>query len=187
MRNLIPLFVLPLVAAAPALATETVPVSAFRSVQLRGGGEITVVPAPAQRVTILEGSSQYTRMQLQRNGELRIDACVERCPQHYRLRIEIQSPRVTGLSVSGGGLIATRGSFAPQSNLSVAVNGGGRIDARSVQAGTVSAAVNGGGEAVVNARNLLAAAINGGGMVRYVGRPQIQSAIHGGGLVRSFQ
>ena len=187
MRSFIPLFVVPMVAAAPALATETVPVAAFRSVQLRGGGEVTVVPASAQRVTMLEGSSRYTRMQVQRDGELRIDACVERCPQHYRLRIEIQSPRVHGLSVSGGGLIATRGSFAPQSNLSVAVNGGGRIDAQGVQAGTVSAAVNGGGEAVVNARNLLAAAINGGGMVSYVGRPQIQSAIHGGGLDRWFE
>ena len=187
MRNLIPLFLLPMIAAAPAMATETVPVPAFRSVQLRGGGEVSVVPGPAQRVTLVDGSSQYTRMRVGRDGELRIDACVERCPQQYRLRIEIQSPRVPGLAVSGGGLIATRGSFAAQSNLSVAVNGGGRIDARSVQAGTVSAAVNGGGEAVVNARNLLAAAINGGGMVRYVGRPQIQSAIHGGGLVRSFQ
>ena len=57
MRNLIPLFVLPLVAAAPALATETVPVSAFRSVQLRGGGESIVEPAPAQRETILEVNS----------------------------------------------------------------------------------------------------------------------------------
>ena len=187
MRNLIPLFILPMAAAAPALATEAVPVPAFRSVQLRGGGEVTILPAPAQRVTILDGSSQYTRVRVERNGELRIDACVERCPQHYRLRIEIQSPRVPGLAVSGGGLIATRGGFGAQPNLSVAVNGGGRIDARSVQAGTVSAAVNGGGEAVVNARTLLAAAINGGGMVRYIGRPQIQSAIHGGGLVRSAQ
>jgi hypothetical protein len=187
MRTLIPLFILPLAAAAPALATETVSVAAFRSVQLRGGGELTVVPGPAQRVTIVDGSSQYTRMRVERDGQLRIDACVERCPQQYRLRIQIQSPHVPDLAVSGGGLIATRGSFAPQSNLSMAVNGGGRIDARSVQAGTVSAAVNGGGEAVVNARTLLAAAINGGGMVRFVGRPQIQSVIHGGGLVRSVQ
>ena len=63
------------------------------------------------------------------------------------------------------------------------MNGGGTIDARSVEAGSVSAAVNGGGDMLVRPRDDLSAAINGGGLVRYSGNPQITSAVHGGGAV----
>jgi len=45
--------------AARAAAAEVVPVPQFRSVELRGGGSVTVVPGPVQRVTIVDGSSQF--------------------------------------------------------------------------------------------------------------------------------
>jgi len=183
MRSILPLFALALAASAPVLATELVPVAPFSSVELRGGGAVTVVPGPEQKVTILEGSREVTRMRVERDGKLRIDTCEERCPPVYRLRVEIQSPRVPDLAISGGGVITTMGGFRPQSELSAAVNGGGRIDARSIDAGEVSAAVNGGGELLVRPRSELSAAINGGGHVRYWGNPAVSSAIHGGGQV----
>lgn len=183
MRSLAPLFVAPLLVSAPVLATELVQVPEFRSVQLRGGGVVTVVAGPVQRVTILEGGSQFTRMHVERDGQLRIDTCDERCPPVYRLRVEIQSPRVPDLAIDGGGAITAVGGFRPQSDLSAAINGGGRIDARSVEATDVSAAVNGGGELLVRPRTELSAAVNGGGHVRYWGNPVVSSAIHGGGAV----
>jgi hypothetical protein len=183
MRSLPPLFAAALIASAPALATEFVPVPPFSSVQLRGGGVVTVVPGPAQRVTIIEGSSQFTRMYVERDGQLRIDTCDQRCPPVYRLRVEIQSPSVPDLAIDGGGQINAVGGFRPQSELSAAINGGGRIDARSVEATEVSAAVNGGGELLVRPRAELSAAVNGGGHVRYWGNPVVSSAIHGGGAV----
>lgn len=183
MRSILPLFAAALAASAPVLATEIVPVPQFNSVELRGGGMVTVAPGPAQRVTILEGSSQFTRMRVERDGQLRIDACKERCPQVYRLRVEVQSPRVPDLAVDGGGQIITLPGFRPQSELSTAVNGGGKIDARSLEATQVSAAVNGGGELLVRPRAELSAAINGGGHVRYWGNPAVSSAIRGGGRV----
>jgi hypothetical protein len=183
MRSTLPLFALALASAAPVLATETVPVPGFRSVELRGGGSVTVVPGGAQRVTILEGSSRFTRMRVERDGKLKIDTCSGRCPQHYRLRVEIQSPRVPDLAISGGGLINVQGGFRSQGQLNAAVNGGGKIDARAVDAGDVAAAVNGGGELFVRARSDLSAAVNGGGLVRYWGNPRVASAIHGGGAV----
>jgi hypothetical protein len=183
MRKTLPLFALALAASAPVLATDMVPVPAFRSVQLRGGGIVTLVPGPGQRVTIVEGSSQFTSMRVERDGQLRIDTCNERCPPVYRLRVEIQSPRVPDLAISGGGQIVTSGGFRPQPQLSVAVNGGGKIDARSLDAVDVSAAVNGGGEILVRPRTTLSAAVNGGGHVRYVGNPTTSVAIKGGGAV----
>ena len=52
MRSTLPLFLMALAISAPVLATEVVPVSQFRSVQLRGGGTVTVVPGATQRVSI---------------------------------------------------------------------------------------------------------------------------------------
>src|SRR6476659_2778747 len=183
MRSVLPLFVAAIAASAPALATEVVNVPAFRGVQIRGGGVVTVVPGSAQRVTIEEGSSQFTRMYVTADGNLRIDTCNERCPQHYRLRVVIQSPRAPNLAVSGGGSVTTAGGFGSQSDLATAVNGGGTIDARSIDAANVSAAVNGGGELLVRPRVALSAAVNGGGHVRYWGNPNVSMAVRGGGAV----
>jgi hypothetical protein len=183
MRSILPLFLVPLAASAPALAQEAVPVPAFRSVELRGGGEVVVRPGPVQRVTILDGSSRFTRIYARRDGELKIDACDERCPQHYRLRVEIQSPRVPDVAVSGGGSIATLGGFRPQSELAAAVNGGGGIDLRSVEVRDVTAAVNGGGRINVRPGASLTAAVSGGGSIRYWGNPAVTQAVQGGGSI----
>ena len=183
MPSIFPLFAAALAVAAPALATEVVPVGNFRSVQLMGGGIVSVVPGPVQRVTIVEGSSQFTRMRVEPNGKLKIMTCDERCPHTYRLRVVIQSPTVPDLGINGGGKIDAAGGFRSQSQLSAAVNGGGRIDARAVDAINVTAAVNGGGEVLVRPRAALQAAVNGGGNVRYWGSPETHVAIHGGGAV----
>jgi hypothetical protein len=183
MRSTLPLFAFALAVSAPVTAAETVPVAGFRMIQLRGGGDVTVVPGPVQRVTIVEGSSRVTQLRVERNGRLRIDACNHRCPRNYRLKIQIQSPRVPDLAISGGGSITAGTGFRPQPELGVAIHGGGRIDARAVDARDVSAAVNGGGEARVHARASLSAAVNGGGLVRYWGNPTVSKAVNGGGAV----
>lgn len=184
MRSIVPLFALAFVVSAPALAIENVPVPAFRSVELRGGGEVILRPGPAQRVAIINGSTQFTRIRVRRDGKLQIDACNERCPRHYSLKVEIQAPRAPDLGVMGGGSIRAASGFAPQPQVTVAVSGGGAIDVRAIEATNVTAAVNGGGKVDVRARRALTAAVNGGGEVRYWGNPAVTMAVHGGGIVR---
>jgi len=184
MRSILPLFAFALAASAPAFATETVPVAPFRALELHGGGVVTVVPSAVQRVTILEGSSQLTQFRIEPEGKLVIEACNDRCPRAYRLRLRIETPQLLGLGIHDGGLITTGNGFAPQKALGVAVNGGGKIDARSIDANNVGAAVKGGGEIFVRVRRTLAAAIKGGGEIRYWGNPMLTTAVKGGGLVR---
>lgn len=183
MRSIAPLFVVAFVASAPALAAEPIPVPQFDSVELRGGGSVAVVPGPGERVTLVEGSTQFTRFHV-RGRQLVIDACDDRCPQHYRLRVQIESPRVPDLAVSGGGEIAVAPGFRPQHALNAAANGGGSIDARALEASDVAAAVNGGGELQVHAASTLSGAVSGGGLVRYWGNPRVTTAIQGGGDIR---
>jgi len=183
MRSSLPMFALALAISAPALAAEPVPVSAFRSIELRGGGDVTIVPGPVQRVTLVSGSRAFTSFRVVRNGRLEIDACNERCPRNYDLQIRIESPHLPSVAISGGGDIKAARGFAPQRELSAAVNGGGTIDVRAVDAADVSAAVNGGGTIFVRPRTTLSAAIHGGGDIRYSGNPQVSMAVSGGGDV----
>ena len=183
MRSTVPLFLFALAVSAPAVSAEVVPLPHFRSVELRGGGTVVVVPGPAERVTILQGSTQFTSFRTERDDQLEIDACNYGCPPHYNLVIQIESPRVPALAVTGGGLITTRPGFAPQAELAAAVRDGGRIDTRTVDAEQVAAAVNDGGDLLVRARSSLAASVSDGGDIRYWGNPSVASSTRDGGSI----
>ena len=184
MRSTLALFIFALATAAPVAAAEVVPVPEFRTVQLRGGGNVVIRPGPAQQVTIVSGSTQVTRVRVDDRGQLKIDACNNRCPNRYDLRIEIRSPSLPDLAITGGGSITATPGFAPQRDLSAAISGGGQIDARPVRVSNVSAAVNGGGKILTGQSLNLSAAVNGGGEVRYAGSPHVSSVVNGGGAVR---
>jgi hypothetical protein len=184
MRSILPFFAVAFAASAPAFAVEPVAVPAFRAIQLHGGGIVTITPARVQRVTLLEGSTQFTRVRVDREGKLQIDACNEQCPHNYQLRIQIETPRIMGLGVNGGGQMTTANGFASQREIGVAVNGGGKIDARSIDAAAIGAAVNGGGQILVRSNGTLGAAVHGGGEIVYWGNPNVATSIAGGGAVR---
>ena len=184
MHRYLPMFAAALALSAPVLAAETVPVSRFNAVELRGGGEVHLRRGPVQRVTIVEGSSQFTSIRIVGNQKLRIEACNVRCPRHYRLRILVESPTVPVLGVSGGGVITAESGFGRQRNLTVAIGGGGAIDVRTVPAEVATAAVSGGGAIKLRADRVLTAAVHGGGEIRYWGDPKVTTAVNGGGAVR---
>ena len=167
---------------AAASAAEVVPLDHFDSVGLEGGGHVTVKYGPQQRVTLLQGSTRYTRLRVEGHS-LNIEACNEDCPHHYDLEVEIVTPALDAAAISGGGDIAVRGSFPNVESFSAAVNGGGDIDARAVSAKTVHAAVSGGGGIHVTATAMLNAAVSGGGEIVYSGNPQVSEAVNGGGSV----
>ncbi|HUJ46515.1 MAG TPA: DUF2807 domain-containing protein [Rhizomicrobium sp.] len=169
--------------ASPAMAGTAVPVDHFRSVQLRGGGHVTLRRGDAQRVTLVSGSTQFTRFRVDHGDQLVIDACDSDCPQHYDLDIEIVTPNIDGVSINGGGKIETASSFGRQEKVAAAIEGGGEIDIRSLEAAEANAAVDGGGDIQLKASGRLMAAVNGGGDIVYWGNPQVTSAVSGGGAV----
>ena len=183
MRSILPLFAITLVAAVPAIAAETVPVSSFRQIELRGGGNVFVRPAAVQRVTIVEGSGRVTSARVDRDGRLRIDACNGQCPRNYRLRMIIDTPNIEALAIKGGGTIVAARGFRHQRNFAAAIMGGGKLDARDIASTHVAAAVNGGGELLVSPIADLAGAVRGGGSIRYTGNPRVSSAVSGGGSI----
>jgi hypothetical protein len=166
-----------------AQAQTAVSVPEFKSIELEGGGHVTIKHGDAQRVTLLAGSTQYTKFHIEGGDKLVIEACKDDCPHNYDLRIEIVTPEFGGAAIEGGGHIESVGDFPNQHDVSAAIEGGGVIDLRSIDAAEGNAAVEGGGHISVRVAHSLNAAVEGGGHIEYWGNPQVSSAINGGGSV----
>lgn len=175
-----------LVCAGAAQADETVSVPAFRSIELRGGGHVTLRHGDVQRVTLTRGSTRYTKFHVKDDGQLVIDACNRDCPWVYRLAITIETPAIGGVAVSGGGDIEAESGFARQPKLAAAVSGGGGIDVRAIPATRASAAVSGGGHIRLRALDDLHAAVDGGGKIamRSGEVAEASATVSGGGAIR---
>ncbi|HEX3672639.1 MAG TPA: DUF2807 domain-containing protein [Rhizomicrobium sp.] len=167
--------------ASAALAPSAVPVGRFDSVELRGGGHVVLRHGAVQSVTITQGSTQFTTMRVTMGGKLEIDACNRDCPERYDLQITIVTPDIRAVAVSGGGHIESEGDFPDQHQITAAVQGGGNVDLRSIDAANGTAAVDGGGKIQIKAEKMLTAAVNGGGHITYWGEPSLTSAVSGGG------
>ena len=182
-----------LAAALAALATAgagaartPVAVAAFDSLELQGGGRVTIRHGATQSVTLVRGNLETTRFTVRRDGKLEIDACVRNCPD-YELEVEIVTPVLEGVGIEGGGSIRAEGAFPDRDALALGISGGGEIDMRAIRAASVAAGINGGGSILAHARDRLVAGIDGGGEIRYLGEPTVTSGIDGGGSIRPIE
>ena len=186
-----PLAAVILAALPAAAAAQTVmPVEKFESVELHGGGTVTIRQGSVQRVTMIRGDRDVAGFDVidrGQGGKLVISACRGFCMGSHRLEVEIQTPSLNGAAVNGGGHIVAEGAFPAQGAVSAVIHGGGVIDLKAVPAQSASVVIHGGGKIFVTAQNNLAASINGGGSIRYLGQPTVSSSIHGGGTVDSLR
>lgn len=188
LRLLILAAFLPLSAGAPAPATAqtSVPVGHFDALELRGGGSVVIRRGERHRVTLIRGNLETTAVELDtaRGNErsLVIRACRTSC-RDYDLRIEIVTPDIDAVAITGGGAVRVEPGFARQGNLALAVIGGGAIDATALPASNVAASVRGGGSIRTAPTAALAASVSGGGAILYSGNPQVVTSVHGGGAV----
>ena len=175
--------ILAALAALPAAALAQAPAAApsFRSIELRGGGTVTVRHGPVGRVAVRSGGASRA---IRYEGEtLVIDRCRRPCPAGHRIEVEVTAPRLAGLAVTDGGTIQLVDSFPPQAEVAAAVSSGGTIDIRRLGAGHVTAAVSQGGRILASAGRELTAAVLDGGLVTYWGNPKVTSSVRRGGAV----
>jgi hypothetical protein len=166
-----------------ASAQEVVPVAPFRSVELRGGGRVTLRHGPTQRVTLLKGSPDYTRVTVADGGRLVIEKCESPCPRGYDHEVEVVTASVDKILVADGGLIQSRGGFPRQAEIEAAVRDGGMIDIRSMAADRVTASVAEGGRIFTVAQVSLSASVINGGGITYWGDARVKSSVRNGGVV----
>ena len=154
----------------------------FNSIDVRNNGHVLLRPAQAQRVTLLKGSLDYTRVEVV-DRVLVIDKCPLDCPRGYELEVEIAVPNISSISLANGGRVQTLGGFARQADLAARVSHGGTIDVRSITVDRVDAVVEQGGRILTVPRGWLFATVTQGGVVTYWGNPQVKSSIQHGGIV----
>ena len=168
--------------AASLPVQTTLRLAPFNSIEMLEGGHVVLRAAPTQRVTLLSGSLDYTRLSVIDGGRLVIDKCNRKCPRGYQLELEILAPSFARISTANGGRVQSSGDFPRQSQLAVAVAHGGAIDVRSMAVDRVTASVDQGGAIFTVPRTLLIARVSQGGVITYWGDPQVTSSVgrHGG-------
>lgn len=171
--------------AGPAAvnADADISVPKFKSVELRNGAHVILRHGEKRRVSVTMGNMVESEIKVEDHGKLVIDRCPDECSSRYKLEVEIVAPEIDALSVKDGGWLRCAGSFPKQASLALAVESGGIIDARSVKADAVAAAVQQGGRILTEPRETLTAAIAHGGAITYWGNPDIQRSIQDGGVV----
>ena len=102
----------------PSAATPT----DFRSIELRGGGIVTVRHGATRRVRV---SGENSGRPIRSDGdELVIERCSRHCPRGHRIEVEIVTPEIARLAVTDGGLIRLVGDFPPQAAVAASVSSG---------------------------------------------------------------
>jgi hypothetical protein len=172
------------VSLLPTFAAETpVQLPPFNSIEAYDGAHVTLRHGPTQRVTIVKGSLDYSRVVVSREGALVVRKCNEKCPRGYELDVEIVVPSLRSISLTHSGRIQTVGSFPRQDNLVVAVAHGGMIDVRLMPAGRVTASVDNGGSILTVPETSLSATVAQGGNITYWGNAEVKSSVEHGGVV----
>jgi Putative auto-transporter adhesin, head GIN domain len=172
MKRAIALAAASIALASPALAAQTIAVGPFHAVEASDGAHV-VIRHGAQQVTMVEGSTEFSRFEV-RDGVLHLVTCEGwHCPRHYEFRVEIAMPDIDAIEASDGAYIETQGSFPAQANVSVKATDGGNIDARAIAAENVNARASDGGNLKIHPLKSMQAQADDGGNIRYWGNPTV--------------
>ena len=169
----------PVVRVEPQQAVSRAP---FTSIELDGGVKAVLQYGSPQRVTMLKGSGDLSRITVSQE-RLVIEKCRDKCPRGYELHVEIVTPLIRAISAANGGTIECRGNFPQQTAMSLAVSHGGTVDARTISANNITAAVAQGGRILANPQLTMAASVSNGGVITYWGNAQVTSSTQHGGVV----
>jgi len=169
-----------------AHAGQTIAVGPFTVVSGTDGAHIVIRHGNAQRVELVKGSTQFTRVEV-KDGTLHVDACGNswHCPHHYELEVDIVMPDLRGVEASDGASIEAAGTFPAQGSLNVHATDGGSTDTRAIAARHANAKADDGGNIRVRAVQTLDAKADDGGNIEYWGSPHVSIVATDGGNVSS--
>ncbi|HEY5839077.1 MAG TPA: hypothetical protein VIT19_08580 [Pyrinomonadaceae bacterium] len=161
---------------------HAVPLPRFNSIVLDGGAKAVIQYGSPQRVTMLKGSEDLSLITVTQD-RLVVNKCRDKCPRGYELQVEIVTPLINAIAVTNGGVIESRGDFPLQTAMSLAVNHGGTVDARTISANNITAAVAQGGRILAKPETTMVASVSNGGVITYWGNAQVMSSTEHGGAI----
>ncbi len=164
--------------AQPSFPTESE--GAFAKIEVQGA-TLVVDYGPASRAVLTDGKSSRARISVQ-SDTLHV-TCPAPCGENAPVTVRVTAPRLSAIRVNNGGKVEIGQGFPTAPALTIAIRGGGIIDAAALRADSVTTGISGGGFATVSPIRSLNTDIRGGGKVRYFGDPQLLTRTQGGGTV----
>ena len=181
MRRSILLFPLASVLTGPASGQPTAQSLSFQSIELQGGGIVTVRHGPTRQVTV---SYENPDRPIRTVGDrLVIAPCSGECPRGHHIEVEVVTPAVSRVAVTDGGILHVVGDFPRQAAATASVSSGGTVDVRWLEASKVAASVSNGGRILARPGRELTARISDGGSITYWGDAAVTSSVRRGGVV----
>jgi hypothetical protein len=182
------------------LATESRAVSGFSTVELSGGGELTIQKTGTESLSISAEDNLLPRLTSEVSNNTLIlgtkpnTTILPQQPVTYTVTVKdltgvavsgsgnIRVPDLTtsalDISISGSGTITVTGTVSDQD---LEISGSGRYEAAQLSSKNVKAEISGSGTANVLATDVLDVEISGSGTVTYTGNPQVEQEISGSG------
>lgn len=152
----------------------------FESIELQGGGIVTVRHGPTRTVTV---TFKNPDRPIRSDGDrLVIAPCSGVCRDKH-IEVDIVTPAVSRLAVTDSGIIHVVGDFPRQAAVAASVTNGGTLDIRWLEADSVSASVSHGGRILARPGRHLAASISDDGNITYWGDATVTSSVQRGDAI----
>jgi hypothetical protein len=184
----------------PASQSRALPL--FQSVELAGSNLVAIHVGGKQSVVVHAESKLLDRVTTEvRSGRLVIANKPGSYTSKTPMSVEISMPSLTGLRLSGSGIISANGVDVPRivvtlpgsgmisasgkaTQLDVTVGGSGNAQLAALTARDVHAILGGSGTIFTHATSSLQASIPGSGTILYVGNPQhLTTRVTGSGVI----
>ena len=160
-------------------------VGEFRSIHASNGSHVSVTYGPVQRVSLIDGDTRCTHINVGSDQRLFINTSRSDCGDDYRPEVEVVTPEISAVSVSNGGILRSVGAFPVQGSIDVHVEQGGTLDVRSLPADRVDASVYSGGRIFTSCHKTLNASVKSGGNIVYWGDvADLHKSVKDGGAIQ---
>jgi len=165
------------------LATENRNVDAFRKIRLEAAAEVNITNGPIAAITIKGPEKKLEKITTEvKDSQLIISSRQDLTFGNNEFQLDITSPMVNNIELSGAGNIMINSFHVPLMKLSIA--GAGNIKFSNSSCDTIYAVVTGAGNMYVNAEKYLDATVKGVGNIEYAGDPVVNSNVSGVGTVK---
>jgi len=156
-------------------------VNSFEKVHLTGGGRMHLIPSDHYLVEIKGQGASSTEVKT--NGNILYLTNDSRSGRQD-VDIYIYTPTVTGVQITGGGMVEIEDGFSAVERFDCTIQGGGKLTLEALEIGFLDISILGGGTVTAQVEDVINANILGGGSIQYLGNPEVKSSIMGGGSIK---
>lgn len=174
---------LPIAAFSQTIHSQEVHLNNFERIIQKGESTLSLYYAPEQSIHIYGNQEAVRKIRFYTVDNILFIVNNEGGENLENLRIRIGSPIVPRIEMRGGGSFIVEEGFKPVKSLKCRIEAGGSLDASALQAASVYAFIQDGGNMQLHAETYLKGEVKDGGQISYKGDPEVQRMVAGDGRI----